>query len=170
MMARMADEKEPGVCAQPALHLALRPHRSLGPLGFWILMGVICAVSFAAGIYFLSVGAWPVLGFFGVDVLAIYWAFRASYRSGQLLETLELTDEALTVRRLSPGGRLQQWTFPSYWLQVDLDEPVAHGSQIQLRSHGKSMIVGAFLSPDERKDVADTLRRALARQRALQPS
>ncbi len=148
------------------LHLVLRPHRSLGPVGFWILMSAICAVSFAAGIYFYVHGAWPVVGFLGLDVLAIYWAFRASYRSGQLMETVELTRDKLTVRRLMPGGRLYQWEFQPYWLNVDLDEPIEHASQIRLRSHGRSLVIGSYLPPDERKEVADALRRALARQRA----
>ena len=51
-------------------------------------MGLIGLVSFAAGAMFFVVGAWPVVGFLGLDLLLIYLAFRASYRSGRAYETL----------------------------------------------------------------------------------
>lgn len=144
----------------------LYPHRSLGPKGFWLLMGAISLVSFAAGLAFLLSGAWPVFGFFGLDVLLMYWAFKASYRSGRLRETVRLTPEALMIERVSPGGRVQRWSFQPYWLRVELDEPPRHGSQIVLASHGRRLIIGAFLSPDERGEFAVALREALDRARA----
>ena len=69
----------------------LTPHRSLGPTGFLILMAVLGGVSFAAGIVFLLVGAWPVFGFFGLDVLLIYCAFRLNYRAARAYEEVTVT-------------------------------------------------------------------------------
>ena len=143
----------------------LRPNRSLSPLGFWIVMGLIGAVSFAAGIAFSLQGAWPVVGFFGLDVALIYWAFKASYRSGRLHETVRLTDDALEVQRISPSGRVEIWRYQPYWIQVDMDNPPDHDSQLTLRSHGRSLTIGAFLSPDERLELAEALRSALREQR-----
>ena len=54
----------------------LTPHRSLGPTGFLILMACLGGLSFVSGIIFVSLGAWPVFGFFGLDVLLI--GFRCS--------------------------------------------------------------------------------------------
>jgi len=139
----------------------LYPHRSLSPLGFWLIMGAIGLVSFTAGIAFLLAGAWPIFGFFGLDVLLMYWAFKASYRSGRLHETIRLSREALVVERVQPSGRRQSWRFQPHWLRVELDEPPAHGSQLTLRSHGKALTVGSFLTPEERAEVAVALRRAL---------
>src|SRR5712671_3378683 len=85
----------------------LQPHRSLSPTGFWILMAAVTGLSFAAGIAFLLMGAWPIFGFFGLDVALLYLAFRLNYRSGRLVETVRLTDRQLTVRRLHPGGKVQ---------------------------------------------------------------
>ena len=45
----------------------LTPHRSLGPTGFLILMACLGGLSFVSGIIFVSLGAWPVFGFFGLD-------------------------------------------------------------------------------------------------------
>ncbi|MGI9388105.1 MAG: DUF2244 domain-containing protein, partial [Methyloligellaceae bacterium] len=98
----------------------LRPNRSLSPLGFWIVMGLIGGVSFAAGIAFFLQGAWPVVGFLGLDVALIYWAFKASYRSGRLHEIVRLTDEVLEIHRISPSGRVEVWRYQPYWVQVDM--------------------------------------------------
>ncbi len=141
----------------------LTPHRSLPPEGFVLLMGLIGLVSFAAGAMFFVVGAWPVVGFLGLDLLLIYLAFRASYRSGRAYETLRLTRRDLTLKRVDSRGRAQRWQLPSTWLQVLVDDTPHHQSRLTLRSHGRSLVVGSFLTPEERVDLARALRRALAR-------
>lgn len=139
----------------------LRPHRSLSPLGFFILMSVVCVVSFAYGIVFILIGAWPVFGFLGLDALLIYFAFRMSYRSGRLYETVQLSEDRLLVTRVHPSGSVQAWTFQPYWVQVEMDDPAEHHSMLRLKSHGRSLIIGAFMAAEERLDFAKALRRAL---------
>jgi uncharacterized membrane protein len=143
----------------------LTPHRSLSPEGFWILMALISGVSFLAGAFFVLHGAWPVTGFFGLDVLLLYVAFKANYRSARLCETVKLTVDALVVERVSLSGRRSRWTFQPYWLRIEIDDPPEHGSQLMLTSHGRSLIIGSFLSPEERLEVAHALRAALHRWR-----
>jgi len=71
--------------AEPVLFSALlTPHRSLNRTGFLLVMAFLSVISFAAGLVFLLMGAWPVLGFFGLDVLAIYWAFKINFRRASL--------------------------------------------------------------------------------------
>jgi uncharacterized membrane protein len=129
-------------------------------------MAALAALSFVAGIVFVSVGAWPVFGFLGLDVLLIWLAFRVSYRSGRLVETVKLTDAALDVRRVDAYGRGFAWRVPPTWLRVEVSNPDEHDCAVTLRSHGESLVLGAFLAPKERKDLADALRAALARQRS----
>ena len=143
----------------------LTPYRSLSPRGFVVLMAAICAVSFGAGAIFYLVGAWPVVGFLGLDVLLIYVAFRINYRQARRYETLHLTRRTLTVRRIDHWGRETLWDFQPNWLQVLIHDPPEHDSQLTLRSHGRSLTVGAFLTADERVDLAKALRRALAEVR-----
>ena len=143
----------------------LHPNRSLGERSFVLLMAVLAALSFAGGVVFISVGAWPVFGFLGLDVLLIYLAFRASYRTGRLVETVRLTDAALEVRRIDAYGRSAAWRVPPNWAKVEVDNPGEHNCRVILRSHGESVVLGAFLSPPERKQLADALRAALACQR-----
>src|SRR6201990_2781855 len=69
----------------------LTPHRSLNRTGFIVLMVFLSVLSFAAGMAFLLKGAWPVFGFFGLDVLVIYWAFRVNFRRAQDTEEISVT-------------------------------------------------------------------------------
>ncbi len=140
----------------------LTPHRSLGPRGFLILMGIICAVSFIAGVVFWLAGAWPVVGFFGLDVLLIYIAFKLNYASARAYETIEIAGDELTVRRVLPGREPKKWTFHPYWVRVEMDSDGEDHGPLYLTSHGKKLQIGAFLSGDERRDFADALQQALA--------
>ncbi|MFD0985818.1 DUF2244 domain-containing protein [Methyloligella solikamskensis] len=140
----------------------LTPNRSLGPKGFLILMCFISGISFTAGLMFWMMGAWPIMGFFGLDVALIYIAFRASYKAGRLHETVELTDEALTVTRVQPSGRSQSWTFNPYWVRIAVERRVGLCSEMSLASHGQKLVFGAFLTDEEREEFADTLRSAIA--------
>jgi uncharacterized membrane protein len=145
----------------------LSPHRSLSPRGFVILLIAVCAVSFAAGMVFFLVGAWPVVGFLGLDVSLIYLAFRINYRRARMHETLALTRRDLTVCRVNHRGEVAGWRFQPTWLQVLIDDPPQHHSQLVLRSHGRNLVIGAFLSPAERFDLAKALRRALIQAKCM---
>ena len=139
----------------------LAPNRSLGRMGFAAVMGGVIVVSVGLGTYFLLQGAWPVLGFFGLDIALLYLAFRLSYRSGRLRETICVRADEVVVRRIAPNGRTTEWRFNPYWLRVALDEPVEHHSQITLSSHGRSLVIGPFLAPEERASLVRALREAL---------
>ena len=144
----------------------LRPHRSLGPRGFLLLMIGVCSISFAAGIGFYLAGAWPVVGFLGADVLLIYMAFRINYRRGRLRETLHLTREKLTVRRIDHHGRALSWQFEPTWLQILSDKGAVDRQPLVLRSHGRSLAIGAFLTAEERSELAEALKQALHKARS----
>ena len=149
----------------------LTPHRSLPPQGFVVLMLALATVSFGVGLAFVLNGAWPVTPFFGVDVALVYAAFRISYRRARLREELRLTEESLTVERVSARGQRRRWRFQPFWLRVTLEEKDEHSNRLVLSSHGRSLVVGSFLGPAERRGVAGALTDALARWRArLSPS
>ena len=105
---------------QPELFSALlTPHRSLNRTGFLVLMAFVSAVSFAAGVAFLLMGAWPVFGFFGLDVLVIYWAFRINFRRAKATEEISVTPSELRVRRVSHRGHVVEWVLNPLWVQLD---------------------------------------------------
>ena len=150
---------------EPTLFSAvLTPHRSLGAVGFIVLMSLLSAVSFAAGIVFYLIGAWPVVGFLGLDVLLVYLAFRASYRSARMHEWVRLTEDALTVERVGRRGERRRWHFQPFWLRVVLEER-DETNRLVLSSHGRELVVGGFLAPAERRNLAVALKDALTRWR-----
>lgn len=143
----------------------LTPHRSLSPTGFLILMTALSAISFVTGVVFLTMGAWPVTGFFGLDVLFIYVAFKLSYRSGRLCEIVELTPAKLSLTRVHPSGRREQFDCNPYWARVNLLEGPDGRTDLKLLSQGREEALGRFLTEDERRDFARVLRGALLEAR-----
>ncbi|MGF1453947.1 MAG: DUF2244 domain-containing protein [Alphaproteobacteria bacterium] len=142
----------------------LYPNRSLSQSGFLIVMGIMAGMSLIVGTFFLVIGAWPVFGFYGLDVLLVYLAFRWNYRQGRLREIIRLSDDALEIIRILPGGRRQRFAFEPYWVRIELDDPPDHDSHIHVRSHGRETVIGAFLTPEERTDLVNALRQALRDQ------
>ncbi len=163
-----ASDREP---LDPALFDAvLEPHRSLSRSGFLTLMAAVVTISFAAGIAFALMGAWPVFAFFGLDAVLIYVAFKVNYRGARMYETVRLTEETLPVVRVNASGRVQRWSFQPYWLRVNMDDPPRHDSKLMLSSHGKSLAIGSFLAPHERLDFARALETALHKLREPAPA
>ena len=114
---------------EPTLFSAvLTPHRSLGRTGFVVLMCLIGGISFVAGLVFFIAGAWPVMGFFGLDVLLIYIAFKVSYRSAAAYEQVTMTASTLTVRKVSHRGRVAEWTLNPVWVRLQREETKNSGS------------------------------------------
>jgi uncharacterized membrane protein len=144
----------------------LTPHRSLGPKGFMVLMGAVCAVSFGTGLLFYLLGAWPVIGFMGLDVVLIYVAFKLNFRALRLYETVDLTTHALTVTRVEPSGRAHSWSFNPYWVRVTLEPRIGRSTQLSLASHGNRLVFASFLTDDEREDFALALSAALSSARS----
>jgi uncharacterized membrane protein len=151
------------------LDLVLYPNRSLGPTGFAVLMAAIVLVSIAVGAGFMMVGAWPVTGFLGLDVLLLYLAFRWNYREARRVEFVRLDRDGLSVRRLEPDGRSQTWLFEPYWVRIALEQVGRHERRLVLRSHGRQVTIGAFLTQDERIELAHALDAALHEHRAGAP-
>jgi uncharacterized membrane protein len=148
---------------QPELFSALlTPHRSLNRTGFLVLMAFLCTVSFAAGLVFLLMGAWPVLGFFGLDVLAIWWAFRINNRSAKAHEEITVTPSELRVRRVSHRGQVAEWVLNPLWVRLDqTGDPEFGIERLFLVSRGRRVSVGHFLGPDEKASFAKALLAAL---------
>src|SRR4051794_21018237 len=107
---------------EPALFSAvLTPHRSLSATGFLLVMVLVGGVSFVAGLVFLLMGAWPVFGFFGLDVLLVYVAFRANYRAATAFERVSVTPSELRVRKVSHRGKVSEWTLNPLWVRIERD-------------------------------------------------
>ena len=152
---------------EPAIFSAIiTPHRSLSSVGFLLLMLGIGAISFASGVMFLLIGAWPVFGFLGLDVLLIYVAFRANFRSARAYEEVTVTASELTVRKVSYRGGVREWTLNPVWVQLDRIVHEEFGiERLFLVSRGRRLPIAGFLGPDEKASFARALAAALGEAR-----
>jgi len=148
------------------LDSVLHPYRSLPRRGFILFMAALAAASLIAGVICLAAGAWPIFGFFGLDVALVYLAFRASYRSARQYERVRLTERSLTVERVSARGHARRWRFEPYWIRVVFTEADETNS-LALASHGRTLVLGSFLAPGVRRDLAGQLQGALGRWRSF---
>jgi uncharacterized membrane protein len=149
--------------AEPKLFCALlTPHRSLNRTGFLVLMGFLSVISFAAGIAFLLMGAWPVFGFFGLDVLLVYWAFRVNFHRAKATEEISVTPSELRVRRVSHRGHVAEWVLNPLWVQLDQKIHAEFGiEELYLVSRGRRVAIASFLGPDEKASFVKALTAAL---------
>ena len=146
----------------PVFHALLTPYRSLGRRGFNTLMGFLALVSIATGIGFVSHGAWPVVGFFGLDVALVWLAFRASYRSARASEEVSVSRTALTIRKVSPRGAVREARYNPFWARFRVERHAEIGvTRMAVSGEGRSTEIGAFLNPDDRESFAEAFSRAL---------
>jgi len=145
----------------------LVPHRSLGRRGFIALMGVMAGLWFLTGAFFWSLGAWPVIGFFGLDFLAIWLAFKLNYRAARAYEEIEVRRTELVIRKVAPDGRVQEVRFNPAWVRLEIETIQDEGvKRITLRARDRRVPVGAFLNPEDRKSFARAFAGALATARS----
>jgi uncharacterized membrane protein len=149
--------------SEPTLFSALlTPHRSLGSAGFIVLMAVISGLSFVGGLVFFVVGAWPVVGFLGLDVALIYWAFRANYLAAAAYEEVTVTASELRVRQVSHRGEVAEWSLNPLWTRLDRETHAEYGLiRLFLVSRGKRLMIASFLAPKEKESFASALSAAI---------
>lgn len=142
----------------------LTPHRSLNRDGFYVLMGLVILVNLVVAGMFVALGAWPVAGFAGLDVLLVWWAFRMNFADARKLERISITEHELVLDRESARRPPQQQRFVRRWVRVELEEDREREliGSLLLVSGRTRVAVGEFLGPEERKTLAEALKSALA--------
>jgi uncharacterized membrane protein len=150
----------------PLFEDTLRPHRSLGPRGFRVLMLATFAATTALSIPFYLLGAWPIVGFFGLDVLAVYFAFHANFRAARACEHFRLTYFELLFARVSAAGARREWKFSPTWVKLERVDDEDYGPQrLTLVSRGQSWQIGRGVGPERKAEFAGGLARALVEAR-----
>lgn len=162
--AEPAEPEDPA--ARRILSVRLYPHRSLTRRNFHLLMMLFAAVSFATTVPFMLLGAWPVAGFMGLDALALYVAFRISFRDARAYETLDLTPIELVFAKVGAGGGRREWRFNPSWVRLEQKVHEEFGTMsVAIVCRGETVEVGGFLGPSQKADLARDLTRALASAR-----
>ena len=148
---------------EPFFSALLTPHRSLGRTGFAVLMGVLTVCWLATGAIFLSQGAWPVFGFFGLDVLLVYVAFQLNYRAARAREEVSVSRTALDIRKVAPSGKTEAHRFNPFWSRFSVARHEEIGiTRMAVEAQGKIVPIGGFLNPSDRESFAAAFSRALA--------
>ena len=142
----------------------LTPHRSLTREGFYVLMGLVILVNLVVAGMFVALGAWPIAGFAGLDVLLVWWAFRVNFADARRLERISITEHELVLDRESAKHPPQQQRFVRRWVRVEIEEDREREliGSLLLVSGRTRVAVGEFLAPEERKTLAEALKSALA--------
>jgi uncharacterized membrane protein len=164
----MAAMTTPGFASagSPIFAASLTPHRALSRRGLRIVIALVAVLASIPGIVFFALGAWPVVGFMGLDVLAVWWALSASMKDGKRLEQVTLYPDSLVVRRVSPAGAESHATFNPFFVRLvvtrDGEDRV---TGLALRSRDDELAIGAFLNPADKATFAKAFGDALSRAR-----
>ena len=140
----------------------LRPNRSGNARAIKILSLIIAGVMAIVALGFGLLGAWPVLGFMGLEFVALVALLHYNLRRSAIIERIAVTERQLHLERINPWGRRERWSFPRHWARVNLVQPEAPNSRLEIRSHGHVIAFGRFLTSDERREIAKALRRLLS--------
>ena len=125
-----------------------------------MVIGLIAGLSFMAGIMFLLLGAWPVMPFLGLDVVLIYWAFRANYRAAAAYEEVTVTPSELHVKKVSARGKVAEWSLNPVWVRLERETHEEFGlMRLFLVSQGASSPSRAFSGRPKRKASPRRFRR-----------
>ncbi|EHI48431.1 integral membrane protein [SAR116 cluster alpha proteobacterium HIMB100] len=148
-----------------AIVITLWPYRSLSLRGFQILIAVLASLMTVIGFGFYLLGAWPVIGFLGLEILVVWYAFKWNYRSGQLVETVAITPQQVDVTRTDWRGRETTVRLSGAWIKAELDVKEKRRERLYLRQHAHKLEIGAFMPPSEKLSLANALNAAFSRLR-----
>jgi uncharacterized membrane protein len=157
------DGLDPDSFDRPVFHATIRPNQSLSQQGFRNVMIACGAVLIVTSVACIRAGFWPVAGFFGLDMLALYLALKASFRRGRSFEEVVITPLVVMLARVTHRGERREWRFNPLWTKLTKVEDEEYGLQtLTLVSRREHVVVARDASPTDREEIAHELTRALA--------
>ena len=151
----------------PLFAVLLTPHRSLSPQGIRFVVAFTAIMASIPGIAFFAMGAWPVVGLLGLDVVLLTWALTASYADKDAFEEITLWPDALDIRRVNRKGRETSFSFNPFSVRFSVlrdgeDRVIA----LKIESREGEVEIGKFLTPDDKASFAAMFAPALHRAKA----
>ncbi len=142
-------------------------NQSLGKRGMAAVASLVIVASTAVAALFVALGAWPVIGFAGAEVLLVLGLLSLHRRRGRrALEVLALVGDRLVVRRTDARGRREEVALDAYWARVSLEERPGTAARLLLTERRRRRVeVGGLLGDAERRELAAMLAEALRRYR-----
>lgn len=125
----------------------------------WFLIPTF-VISLAIAIGFLLIGYWMILPFAGLELLLLTAALTWVRLAGCRWERITITGDRVLVAKARGGGASEPaWVFQRAWARVVVLRPPRgfEPSRLFIRSHGRSVRLGEFLSDAERDQLASDL-------------
>ena len=152
--------------AKPLFAATLRPHRSLGRKGLRVVVSLAAVMATIPGMIFFSLGAWPIVGFMGLDVLLVWWALSASMRDGKQVELVTLWPDQLELKQVNGRGGETLTRFNPAFVKLVIDRDINERTvALHLRTRDRDVELGRFLNLDEKSSFAKAFGTALKRAR-----
>ncbi len=153
--------------ARPLFAAKLTPNRSMGRKGVRAVVVLVAVLATIPGIIFFSLGAWPVVGFMGLDVLLIWWALSSHQRDGRRYEQVTLWPDQLELKQVDGTGRETLTRFNPYFVKLVIDRDYNERTTgLHLRTRERDLVLGSFLNSDEKSSFAKAFGTALKRSRS----
>lgn len=152
-----------------AFEAVLYPNQPPPARNLAVLLAAVFGVAIGVSVGFFLAGAWPVVGFIGIELLLLAVCLIWARRMASYAEHIRLDDTGLHVWTMAGRRMLRSWRLEPYWVRVRLDEARPGEPALRLTAHGRTLTIGRFLNADERNDVAAALEAALVRYRRLAP-
>jgi uncharacterized membrane protein len=153
--------------SEGACRFTLKPNCSLSWRWVRRLVGVLACCILGVGAYWVSLGAWLVLPFTGLELLVLGLGFYLSSVAGHRREVIEIVGDDLRILR--GGRRLEEVAHLSRYLTraiLSHDPRGWYPSRLVLRCHGRRIEIAARLVEAEREDLAAELQGWLGLQHA----
>jgi uncharacterized membrane protein len=146
--------------SESGLDLTIKRNCSISPQDLLCVLGLLMCVSLGIALVLACFGAWPVLPFAGIEMLALTAAFYLNGRHATDYERIALAGGKLVVEA-SDGGRFARHEFDPQWLRLD-ERWLGREIRLLLRSYGKELEIGRHLDTERRASLAECLRRSLS--------
>ncbi len=143
------------------LDAVLEPPRSLSAKGFSRVMLFVGSASFIFGLGFILVGAYPVAGFLGAEVLLLWLLFRRSFKKQKARTFVTVSSSTIDLRRIDAQGRERLGQLPTRFTKVALDEKARGANTLKLIAPGHTYAIGEHLTEKERRTLYNRIDDAL---------
>lgn len=138
--------------------LLIRPNASLGILAACAIFGVFLVVATGIGIYMLTLGAWPVLPFLGLELGLLAAVFVLLQKRAKHYDLLVSQGEEIHLKKKDAKGEKEQ-RFTRYWTQIRVAAGAHwYPSKLMVGSHGQFVEIGADLTEEDRLETAEQLK------------
>lgn len=142
--------------AYNSFRVTFKPNSALTPAGKQKVVALLTIIPCLVGLGFAVIGAWLILPFVGLEIVALGYAFYYINNHENDYESITIDGDSLVVQR-SIAQQISQQVVNPYWVKVVRHELANGELHLYLQSHGKDIEVGRYLTRKQRELLAKQL-------------